>query len=197
MKKEHHIWVWGSLTILPILFRLLFGSIDGNVEFGYNITATHFQIDSIAFGVFSSCLLHQKPSFIRNKYLSSIGWLLITIGISYILSLWQYKYFPLYVLGPTVLNISGTLLLLSLYFNKPLRLASTSLVKTTSKMAYSIYLVHSLVIHVTIYFFNRYHINQLAIQVLVTTSCIFATAYIFYILIERPTVKYRNKWLKI
>jgi len=187
--KKHHQLVWACLCILPTFFKYLLGSIHHN-DFGYYTTATYFQIDSIAFGVLLSYVLNSTKIDYQSNKVICIGLFIAFLITSYMLV--SYKNSFTFYFGSILINIIATLMLISLFFTKSLRLSHNKFVKINAKMAYSLYLVHPIVIHLVILSCKRLNIQNNFLTYLIIIVCIYLVGYLFYILVERPAINIRN-----
>lgn len=190
-KGSVQTWIWIFLFIAPIFFRY-FLSLEIH-EFGYNTTATYFQIDSISLGVLAAYLTYNRSFKFRSSAILSISLFLLLLITSYLLI--RIHSHLIFTFGTTVLNIIITAFMLSLYFSKELNLSKTLFIRQNASMAYSIYLVHPLCIHVGILLFSR--IGNLAVTSVLTLILVYTASYIFYTLIENPAIIYRNKIISL
>lgn len=190
--KKYHKWIWTALCILPIFFKYLFGNMHNNA-FGYYTTATYFQIDSIAFGVLLSYILNSRNIQYNSSKITCFVLFTSFIFTGYMLS--TYKNNFTFYLGSTFINIIATLLLISLFFTKPLLLSENKFIKMNAKMAYSLYLVHPIVIHLVTLSFKKANIDNKLLMYIIVIICIYFVGYLFYRLIEKPVINLRNTFL--
>lgn len=190
--RKTQFYFWILLSILPILFRIIF--YDDVGEFGFYKTASFLHIDSLATGVVIAYLVHIKKIAFKTKpwhiFISFFG----MITIFYIIS--KYENIYTWSLGRTLANISIGCWLLFSYYYKTIKLAKSSFVKQTAIMAYSLYLVHPLVIHFSVMVFKKFSISSIYIQYSATLALIYMISYPFYILVEKRSIQIRDRLLR-
>jgi peptidoglycan/LPS O-acetylase OafA/YrhL len=188
-KVNHHICFWALLCVIPCILRYLsYG--QGSETFGYYQTATYFQVDSIAFGVLAAYLVPKKQYTLRNRSSVILSGFIAVVILSYFLV--RYDNIFNHSFGQTFLNILITVLMLLLYFSKSLGISKLSFTKLNALMAYSIYLVHPLCIHVVIIVSKNLRLQNLSLSYLFTLLMIYLVAYCFYKIVERPAIQLRS-----
>ncbi len=188
-KTQYYFWV--SLSVLPALLRILFYKETG--EFGFYKTASFLHIDSLATGVVLAYLVHIKKISINSKSWASIMSIVLMLVLFYFISKYESSY--TWSVGRTLANLSIAICLLFAYFNKPFAISKSKLVGQTAAMAYSLYLVHPLIIHFSMLLFKRFSIPSIVIQYTITLGLTFSVSYLFYTLIEKKSIELRDQFL--
>ncbi len=190
-RKQLLFWIFFAL--IPILIRMAFRDRFAS-DFGYHHTATYFHIDSLSFGVLAAYLVHKKGIRLSPPSFSAPFLFLLFIACAYHLSRFNTPVNS--YLGPTILNLIITALLLVLYFNQTFQLSYLPFIKLNALMAYSIYLTHPIMIHLCMAILRKLRISHLALSVPLTLIVLYAAAFIFYRLVEKPVIEYRNLLFK-
>jgi len=194
VRKPHlQIWIWLALLLIPLYYRFQFFQFPDN--FGYYRTASFLHLDAIAVGVIAAYLVYIRKIKIQLHPLVFISFLALTLLLFYLLELQDTAVF--WAFGQSLANIVIGLLVISAYFCKEVYLAKNKLVTWSAYMAYSLYLVHPTVMHLANYLFKFAHINNFVLELSISLTLIFATAYIFYLLVEQKSIQLRNRILKL
>lgn len=188
-KIQFYFWVF--LSILPLLLRLLFYKETG--EFGFYKTASFLHIDSLAIGVVLAYLVHVKKIVINVKPILWIASFAIMVIVFYLISKYENSY--TWSLGRTLANLSIGFWLVLSYFSRTTLISRSKFVGQTAIMAYSLYLVHPLVIHFAMLVFKKLAIVSIFIQYFITLVLIYFVAYLFYLLIEKKSIIIRDRLL--
>ncbi|RYE53656.1 MAG: acyltransferase [Sphingobacteriales bacterium] len=186
------ILVWVALIVVPILLRSSIGN-NSDENFGYYHTASFFRYDGIAIGCLLSFFIHKLKvdvSGIKRYQYFIISFIIIMLIATELFkgSRWVYT------LGYSLLSISIGLLLLLFYARRSFIVSSNYFVKFTASMAYSIYLTHAIVIHLVLQISRKFNLHPLAGSIM-CFCLIFFIARIFYLCIEKPSIKMRNRLL--
>jgi len=187
------LFFWISLCIIPCICRYFIT--PPNVDtFGYYTTATYLQMDSIAFGVLAAYFIEKQG--MRLKISSGLIFVFIipTLFVCYILS--SYENQLTLSLGQSLLNIMITMVLIALYYAKPLSIANLKFVKFNAQAAFSIYLIHPICIHLSMVVYSKLGISNLYVLHFGMITAIYVAAYAFHRSIEMPSIKFRDR-LKI
>lgn len=191
--RKTQFYFWIVLSILPMILRFIFYN-EGS-EFGFYKTASFLHLDSLAAGVVLAYLVHVKKIALTARSWHVLISLMGMIIIFYIIS--KYENIYSWSIGHTLANISISCWLLFSYFHITIKLARSSFIKQTAVMAYSLYLIHPLVIHFCMIVFKKFSISSIFIQYLVTLTLIYVISYAFYILVEKRSIQIRDRLLKI
>ena len=191
-QKNIQLYFWCTCFLIPPVLRYFFYTEQG--EFGFYKTASFLHIDSLATGVILAYFVHTK----KLRLNISIWWtgLLFAsiICIFYLISKYENNY--TWSIGHTLANIAIGGWLISIYYAKTINIAKLRFVKLTAIMAYSLYLVHPLVIHFSLLIFKKISIQNLFVKYMIALALIYIVSYVFYVLIEKKSIDIRNKILK-
>jgi peptidoglycan/LPS O-acetylase OafA/YrhL len=186
--KKFNLIIWTLIFITPLINRYFFGNYLGG--FNYNSTATHLKFDGIALGCLIAYVINNFNINIKSNYKISIFLLCAYILTAY--SFANYNTHFQYVFLYSLLVLIAGVLLISFYFSSNYPISSNILVKTISKMAYSIYLTHNLVIQLLLKLEEILKIKM----VIIGLPLIFGVAYLFYLFVENPSIIFRNKLIE-
>lgn len=186
--KKWQIYLWTMLLLVSPLARYF--TYQTNGHFGYDKTASFLHLDSLASGVLLAYYIHSKPKRQSLHPLSYYVALIATLAVALYTSSVENRY--TWAFGNALLNAAIVALIAAAHYTKPLAIAKLGFIKQTALMAYSLYLVHPMVIHLATYSNS----NQTAIVYILTLLAIYTCAYIFYIAIERKAINYRDRWLQ-
>lgn len=190
--RKTQFYCWILLSILPTFFRIIF--YDDGGEFGFYKTASFLHIDSLATGVVLAYLVHVKKIAFKAKSWHIIISFFGMITIFYVIS--KYENIYTWSLGRTLANIAIGCWLLFSYYYTTIKLAKSFFIKQTAIMAYSLYLVHPLVIHFSVMIFKKFSISSVYVQYLATLTLIYMISYPFYILVEKRSIQIRDRLLR-
>jgi peptidoglycan/LPS O-acetylase OafA/YrhL len=187
------LFFWILLYLLPIFIRYKFGNIQ-NDSFGYYSTATIFKFDGIVLGCIIAYVINNFTFNLKSNYLISFLLFITFICLAY----WQTSTPSLlkYSLGYSLLVINAGLLLCSFYYSKTFFISKLPVVRNIALMAYSLYLTHTLVINFCEIVFDKFHISNIFFTFPLCIILAFIVGRIFYLLIEAPSITFRNKVLK-
>ena len=188
-KRILQLYFWIFLCVLPSIFRWNFGS-SSLVDFGYYETASFFRFEGIAMGCLLSFLVYRLKLKFHFPALIKFGIVLFFFSMLFINVVFK-NLFLIYTLGYFLLNGSLLMLLSLFYFSNNFSGAASPIVFTTASMAYSLYLTHALTINFMVIIATKFKIGILIMYPL-TISAIFIVGFVFYKLIELPTIRYRN-----
>lgn len=193
LSKHKVLIAWLVLCILPLIFRVIAGYNNTPHSFNFYATASIFKFDGIAIGAFFAFLTNNYNISYQGKFIYNAILLIVLI----LIGLWisdDYTYLK-YTLGYFLFVCNAALLMVSLYYSKPVTIGKFHFVKQIALMAYSIYLTHPWVINTFLIIQKRYHINEFILFV-ICLLIIWVVGYVFYMFIEKPTILYRNKMLR-
>ena len=191
-EKKYQLCFWIFLCILPTIIRWRYGSSSPS-KFGYYETASYFRFEGIAMGCLLSFLVYRLKFTPNFSFLAKLGTVIFFLSMLFINVIFKNSFFT-YTLGYLFLNCSLLLLLTLFYFSNSLKVAAYPMVFTIASMAYSLYLTHALTINAMAIISTRFKVSTLIMYPL-TITAIFIVGYIFYKLIEQPTIRYRNLFL--
>lgn len=189
-KSILQLWFWIFLCVLPTIIRWNFGS-NLPADFGYYETASFFRFEGIAMGCLLSFITFRLKLKLHFSYSSKLTTIIFFFFMLFVNVLFK-NLFLIYTLGYLFLNCSLLLLLSVFYFSNSFVMAASPIVFTTASMAYSLYLTHALTINFMSTIATKFKVGTLVIYPL-TISAIFIVGYVFYKLVEQPTIRYRNK----
>ena len=193
LKKSFlQLGLWITLCLLPTFFRWKFGSIHPE-NFGYFETASYFRFEGIAMGCLLSFIIYRYNINLNFSFLAKTSIYLFFILMLFINVVFKNFTFT-YTIGYLLFNVSLLLLLAVFYFGNNFILAGNLFVKTVASMAYSLYLTHALTINFMSIVANKFKTN-LFLMYSITFIVILIIGFIFYRLVERPTIKARNYFL--
>ena len=180
---------WIILCLLPAFLRWKFGSIRPEF-FGYYETASFFRFEGIAMGCLLAFIIYRLKLKIEMSF-----FLKLIVTAFFLIMLFVNVYFKnftaTYCFGYLLLNISILLLLAVFYFSKGFKIAGNSVVATVASMAYSLYLTHALTINLMGIVANKIRLSTVLMYP-ITLVAIFIVGFIFYKLVEQPTINIRN-----
>jgi peptidoglycan/LPS O-acetylase OafA/YrhL len=181
-----------ALSSVSLILRVMLVKFDDNLPFGYYLTATHFRFEGLILGVAAAHIFTYFPRIshwlarpICNFSIVALIALLVPI----------FPTLPpsfIYYIGPSLVALLFCLLVLCVASGKPISGADHKLVKILAISSYSIYLTHALVIHLVLLAANKLGMNSMATW-LVMVGTIVAIGYLFHLVIERSTLKWRDK----
>jgi len=191
-KKESTILiVLFLIATIPLLLRCLTVDYKNVSEFGYYVTATHFRFEGLILGVFASYISINHSSIAIKTGKWSTFYMIVTL--IFILSIPFISNEMMYYFGFTVLaSLFFILVLSSSNSEKPFKFADSSLIKKIALSSYSIYLTHALVIHIGKKVGQMFSFNNMMTWIL-TIAMIFTVGYIFYLMIEKKALYFRDK----
>ena len=188
--KQYLPLIIGLSAFLPMLFRNFLIDYDNAQKFGFYLTAFHFRFDGLLLGVLASYLSVYKPMYIER--ISNFSNLVYFLNVSFIVAIPLIPKYWMYKFGFTILAILFCLLISCLWKIQTLAVSSNRLTRLISQAAYSIYLTHALTIHVVIRLSKALRLNSLITWILMLIT-IFIVGYIFYIIVEKVSLKFREK----
>ena len=191
--KPFQSWLWILLCIVPPVLRCLLCNLQAT-DFGYYTTATYFQIDSIAYGVSAAYFVRNNSRGFSVKLCMLFMLFVLILITSFLISKYPSPFS--FSIGISFLNFVIAIFLVMLYYSKTLLLSKKRFIKLNAGMAYSIYLVHPLCIHFCKLFFKKINQENSFILYIFIITVIYLFAYIFYIIVEKPTIRYRDALLK-
>ena len=180
-----------ALAIVPLVLRLLV-NFNSNFSFGYYLTATHFRFEGLVLGVAASHIFTYFPSVAHLLSQRTFNFIIIASTISTIPIVSSLPESFIYYFGSSIIALIFSLLVISLSRSNPIRLAENPLVKIVATSSYSIYLTHALVIHIVLLVTNKLQVNSL-ITWLMMIGMIFVVGYLFYVLVEKSSLRWRDK----
>jgi peptidoglycan/LPS O-acetylase OafA/YrhL len=188
--QKVNLAIWIALCFVPLFFRLFLGNPFAE-EFGYYKTATIFKFEGIAVG----CLLAFIVYRLKIKPKSFPLLLLVPLTLVFALSMVLFQNQFIYVAGYLVLTLSIGLVLARFYYLPSFAIARFSFINRTALMAYSLYLVHPLIIHGSMFLSGKMGLNNYSGAVL-SLVAIYLTGLVFYKMIEFPAIQLRNRIIK-
>lgn len=192
-RPAYQLSFWILLCLLPALLRWSFGNhLAGS--FGYYQTASYFRFEGICMGCLGAFLIYRKKLKIQFSIFLKFSILIFFILMTFINVYFQFSLIT-YCLGYLLFNISLLLLLSVFYFSKNFKLSANPVVASIASMAYSLYLTHALTINFFGLLANKFKMG-IYVNYIITIAGIFFIGFIFYKLIEQPTIKYRNLYFQ-
>lgn len=189
--RTFNLIIWLLIVISPSFIRYFWGDFRFK-DFGYYTTATFFRFDGIAIGCTISFIINRYKIALKSNWYISFILFLVFIVASYwmdnIRSQFQYAF------GYFLLVLVAGLWLVSSYFSKGFIISKYRLVKIIAGMAYSLYLTHTLVIHICDVMADKFHWKKILI-IPVCLLLVFFAGRLYYFFIEKPSIKYRDKIL--
>lgn len=191
-RKQFHLYFWLTLGVTCVFLRAILYQRTG--DFGFDEAASIFHLDSLATGVIASYLVYQRKfSVWGNKTIFGLVLCLI-IAISYFFTAYNNELINVY--GIILLNLLIAYLILLAYQLPALAIAEFKILKLSAKMAYSLYLVHPILIHVCLRAFGLLHIDHVLIKLTFGILSIYAASYVFYLFIEKQSIIFRNNFIQ-
>jgi len=168
-----------------------FQGLAGN--FGYETTATHLRMEGLLMGFGAAYLASFCPLWwheAKRQALRISGFFLVVfmVSISFGLS-WKYR------ISYTALAFCLCGLLIFLVNNGPLPIASATLIKWIAQASYSVYLTHTLMIHVASKFVTALPVLTKAAYFPIAFVLICGAGAGFYYLVERTCILCRDLWV--
>lgn len=179
--------------LFPLLLRVFeIWNVGLNAPFGYHFTATHLRADGLLLGVLFAYLQMYKVRVWLPKpaYVYGISAVVLVASIYVDATLY-------YILGYFLiaLSVSAAIFLAK---NKPSYLTkgkAARLIYLISVSSYSLYLTHPLMIHLSLWFLKKMHIEQSAVRFCFTFLLALAIGFLTYALVEKPILKWREKYV--
>jgi peptidoglycan/LPS O-acetylase OafA/YrhL len=181
-----------SFSLIPPLLRFLLVIYNEHHDFGYYITATHFRFEGLILGVAASHVFTYFPNLskvIGSAYFSNA----ITATIAFLSMITPFVSNEfVYYIGLSIIAFSFCLLVLSYSVKKSIEIARMPIIKSLATLSYSIYLTHSLVVHVVLLACKKMSINNF-LAWLIMIVAIYITGYVFYNVVEKKILVLRDK----
>lgn len=178
--------------LIPLILRLSLIKYQLNSDFGYYITATHFRCEGLILGVVASHIYTYFPlatHSIGNDFTCNIITLSAVVFASFLPFLSPGF---IYYWGLTIVALLLFLLVLSYSSRSPISIAKNSIVKKIASSSYSVYLTHALTLHVVLLLANKANLHYF-ITWLLTLPAIFIVGNVFYNLVEKNSLVFREK----
>jgi peptidoglycan/LPS O-acetylase OafA/YrhL len=192
LKPARVLAVLLALATVSLILRLLLVRFTDNLPFGYYLTATHFRFEGLVLGVAAAHIFTYFPHIshwlarpLCNLVILALSALLVPIAPALPTSF-------MYYVGPSLIALIFSLLVLSLVSSKPISWANHRLVKILAISSYSIYLTHAVIIHFVLTIANKLGINSV-VTWLIMVGTILPIGYIFHIVIEKSALSWRDK----
>ena len=187
--SKHWIYLAIAACLIPWLLRTIPQSPEAP-GFGYAWTATHFRFEGLLGGFLAAFVATFHHTLWRKlTKCSAIAaiLLLITAAILFFASPVVY-----YQVGLTILAFGFLFLLCALVVRPPTRIATHAFTKVIAITSYSTYLTHALMIHAARILLQRIPADSNLLRALVFALCISAGSALFYIFIEKPSLRFRD-----
>lgn len=193
--KQRHLKLvsWIFLVIAPSFIRYYWGD-SHNTTWGYYVTATIFRFDGISLGCLLAFVLTHYNVRIKSNVFISLLLLITFLGLSYYQAAVKSSFN--YSIGYLLLILNAGALLLSFYFSDEFYVSKFGFVQKGALMAYSFYLTHNLVLNLAEALLKRGRINNPFASLTITMASIIVVGLIFYYLIEKKSIEFRNRILK-
>lgn len=164
-----------------------------NSDFGFEKTATHLRMEGLVLGFGVAYLANFKPA-VWHKIKKHSLWFSFISFMSFIICSWL-GWVWVYRLGFSALASGFCGLLIYLIGRKPIALASTSIIKRTALSSYSVYLTHSLMIHVARKLVTALPTLPWLAYFPIVLVLISVAGSMFYYAVERTSINYRDVWV--
>jgi peptidoglycan/LPS O-acetylase OafA/YrhL len=189
-------WALPFLLVLSPLSRAFEFRASVQDVFGYATTATHLRLDGLVIGFAASFVAIRWP----EQALQISKSLALKVGISAALiaamlleieggQIW-------YTMFPTVLALMfGLGVAHGLYRETEVRtqkIAGARLIRQIALSSYATYLLHPLAIHATLYGISEMQPGSTLLYWPVVISSIVASTVVFYFVVERPSISFRD-----
>jgi peptidoglycan/LPS O-acetylase OafA/YrhL len=187
-----------SLALFSPIFRIIEPGVQVGAPFGYSRTATHLVSEGLIMGVaaaYTCRFLPDQWDYMQKKS----KYLALPMMIIFISIIWWEKNM-LFYLSPLVVAACCIIWLCASVNQNPLPFSSKKIVYAIAVTSYSIYLTHSLAIHVGLRIANPNGgiISEL-ICFMLWIVAITITGSAFYFCFERTSIQFRDflvqKWL--
>jgi len=196
------LWVWTRLGLGPHwLFALLLMTspvcrvitarhgMPG--DFGYALAATHLRMDGLILGFWMAYFPSMAPDHWQRLRLAA-NWLLLP-ACAALACLPLLSTTAMYTAGFAILAVALTVILVYLTGRKPNWFAGSSAIKWVALTSYSVYLTHALAIHFSLLILGRMHTKSMAIYVPLTCGVIAVAGGLFYLGVERTSLRLRDR----
>lgn len=190
--KRIQSYFWVLCIITPPFLRFLLYT--ESHEMGFHKTAPFLHMDSLATGVILAYLVYVKNVSLKVSKTTTVILLCITIVLFYVFTKQDNIYS--WSFGNALINIFIGLTILCSYFSETFKIANTRFIKRTAITAFSLYLVHPLVIHFSLMVFSKFSVSNLIVQYIFTISLIYAVSQILYVCVEKTSLTYRDRIMK-
>ncbi len=182
----------GIALVLPLALRLV-GYVE-NSPFGYGYTASHFHFDAMGFGVLLSWVYAKKPDLFRRD--SPVFWISVSVSVLllWLSNVFGHKYTFIFLhLG---MAISFSVAIFCSARITQFRISSLPATKLVANASYAIYLTHTIVIHMATMVFKKVLPGR-DLPVFAWVALLFiatmAAGIVFYLVIEKPLMRLREK----
>ena len=183
--------VLGAAVLLSLGARLLTVP-DGAASWGVGYTATHLRLEGLALGVAAAAVRVRRPDVwpaLRRgatwlalpalAMVASVPWMTADV-----VNQWAFL----------AVDVAFVVLLIAVVDRRALPLAASRVVRAVAFTSYSVYMTHTVVL-------NAYHrVAQdavalpPAVHVAAALVCVAAVGGVFYVWVERPSVRLRDRW---
>jgi peptidoglycan/LPS O-acetylase OafA/YrhL len=181
------------VIISPLCFRIIEFTGFNYSKFGYSTTATHFNFDSMCFGVLIAYVFINTKIEFSNFFKTSF--IILPIILMIVFPYFDERLVHIYGLFILPLLFSLTIFVLVVY--KQYNISSNRFISLIAKSSYSIYLTHAFVLNFYDKIFpnknSNIYVNLSVITGTIITSLVIG--YLFYYLIEKKIMVIREKWV--
>lgn len=178
--------------VAPPLFRLAYVSQGINPTFGFYQTATHLHFEGLSLGMALAWLNIFHPAYWDRAHRAAL-WAIIPLAtISIAGALWSRE--ASYVVSSTtVAALFGAVLLAVAGRRSIMGGMLAAPVRAIALSSYSVYLIHTLVIHAGDMLQSRVPLLTDGAMLLFWPASIAACGYLFYITVERLSISIRDR----
>lgn len=162
-----------------------------HVYFGYGWTATHLRLEGLLLG-FSAAAVPVFRSGLWTRVQQHRNVLLVLAGELLVLGV-ALPEPAQYHVGASLLALGFLGLLVTLVDRPPHPFAASGIVRAVAGASYSIYLVHSLVLHAARVVTGRLPASAWPVYFAVAIGLIAVTSAVFHIVVERTAIAWRDR----
>ena len=180
------------LASMSLLFRIVDPLAVPNSSFGYAETATHIRFEGLVIGVWLAYVnIKNLNLWLVLQKLSRYCFSPMILGYLTIPN-WPQNY--IYYFSYVYMAMTWAVVLVALLSIATLKISLFPSVQKTALWSYSIYLTHSLVIHICVNLADRLNINRETTLPFWVVS-IFSVGFIVYKFVEVPSMNFRDRFV--
>ncbi len=184
-------WFFAMLLITSPISRWIVAQNGITHIWGYEFTETHLRFEGLALGFWASYLPYMAAQWWLR--LRRYSWWLFWCGWLLLISLPLYSYMMMYKLGFTVVAVAVTMILVHLTGRNPGWIARSSAVKWIALTSYSVYLTHTLMIHLALGAMHRAPFLPIPTFFPLSLAMVAIGGVLFYLAFERTSLMLRAR----
>lgn len=186
--------VLSLLAALPFINRITLDEsmVPESYAFGYYRMATHFRFEGLVLGVLCAWTSQYRPD--RWAQIQRVARWLAWPSVALFLSMAWWSWYWLVYPGYTLIALIFTTWLAAVAGQKPVLIATNIWTYRIALWSYSLYLTHSMVIHVCRTLQGRLDFIPWPVWLMVWFTAILLVGRIYCDLVEKPAINLRDRW---